>query len=284
MRWAYYPGCCYHTSAREYDQSTRVLCQKLGIELVDVPDWSCCGSTAAHGTSHLLALALAARNLVKAAEIGHEVMTSCAACYQRLAWANYELNRDAALRRQVEGVLDNPLPEKMRVLSSLDMMLEYGTGQLAERVVKPLSGIRAAAYYGCLLVKPHQIGTDDPENPVKMDRLLQAVGATTVEWPFKTECCGASLAVTNEDIVVSLTARIIGSAVEAGANCIVTACPLCHFNLDYRQAQIAARLGKSYRIPVFYFTQLLGLSVGLPAPAVSTHTHFVDTAELLAAV
>ncbi|MGQ9556789.1 MAG: CoB--CoM heterodisulfide reductase iron-sulfur subunit B family protein [Desulfurispora sp.] len=284
MRWVYYPGCCYHTSAREYDQSTRVLCQKLGIELVDVPDWNCCGSTAAHGTSHLLALSLAARNLVKAAGIGREVMTSCAACYQRLAWANYELNRDVALRRQVEDVLENPVPEEMRVLSSLDMMLEYGTGQLAERVVKPLAGIRAAAYYGCLLVKPHQIGTDDPENPGKMDRLLQAVGASTVEWPFKTECCGASLAVTNEDIVVSLTARIIGSAVEAGANCIVTACPLCHFNLDYRQAQIAARLGKSYRIPVFYFTQLLGLAVGLPAPAVSTHTHFVDTADLLAAV
>ncbi|MFZ5591896.1 MAG: CoB--CoM heterodisulfide reductase iron-sulfur subunit B family protein [Bacillota bacterium] len=284
MRWAYYPGCCYHTSAREYDQSTRALCQKLGIELIDVPDWSCCGSTAAHGTSHLLALSLAARNLVQAAQTGQDVMTSCAACYQRLAWANYELGQDASLRQQVEDVIENPLPGGLRVLSSLDMMLEYGIDQLAAQVVKPLSGIKAAAYYGCLLVKPHQIGTDDPENPCKMDHLLQAVGATTVDWPFKTECCGASLAVTNEDIVVALTARIIGSAVEAGANCIVTACPLCHFNLDYRQAKIASKLGQNYRMPVFYFTQLLGLAVGLPALAVSTHTHFVDTADLLAAV
>lgn len=284
MRYSYFPGCCYHGSAKEYDSSTRTVCKSLGIELVEVPDWSCCGATAGHCTDDLLAAALSGRNLGLAEETGLDVTAPCAACYQRLAHGHHELTRDPLLREKVNKITGRPFNGKIKVKTILDVLLELGTNTISEKVVKTLSGIKAAAYYGCLMVRPAAVQADDPENPVKMDRVLQSVGAQTVDWDFKTECCGASLAVSNEDVVVRLTYNIIKSAVEAGANCLVTACPLCHFNLDIRQGKINSTLGTDFNLPVFYFTQLVGLALGIEGGSLNLNSHFVDTSSLLKAI
>jgi len=278
VKFSYYPGCCYHTSAKEYDISSRVVCDKLGIELTDIPDWNCCGSTAAHSTSQLLALSLAARNLSLAEMSGLDIVASCAACYQRLAMTNYRLNNDTQLLEQVNEIIDRPYQKKINVRSMLEVI--YESTNLAPNIVKPLKGLKVAAYYGCLLVRPSSIQIDDPENPQMMDVLMEKTGARTVEWGFKTECCGASLAISNEDIVLDLVLDIIEAAREAGANCIVTACPLCHFNLDLRQAKLNKLYETNFEIPVFYFTQLIGLSLGFKPEDLSLGTHFIDPLKL----
>ncbi|MFZ5645416.1 MAG: CoB--CoM heterodisulfide reductase iron-sulfur subunit B family protein [Bacillota bacterium] len=284
MKYSYFPGCCHHTSALEYDKSTRAVCRELGIEFVDVPDWSCCGSTAAHSTSKLLALALSARNLALAESTGHDVTAACAACYQRLALAHHELMGDSKLRQKVDRVTGREFQGKINVKSILEVVYDVGLDNIEAMTVRPLNGIKAACYYGCLMVRPSSISTDDPENPEKIDNIISAMGGETVNWGHKTECCGASLAVSNEDIVIRLVDRILSDAVKAGANCFVTACPLCHFNLDVRQAKINRKMKTNYRLPVFYFTQLMGVAMGLNSEDLSTNTHFVGTSGLLASL
>lgn len=284
MKYSYFPGCAYHGSAREYEMSTRMVCNSLGIELVEVPDWNCCGATAGHSTDDLLAVALAARNLALAEETGLDVTAPCAACYQRLAYGCHEMNSDPGLREKVNSITGRPFNGKIKVKNILDVIIDFGLEAISQRVVKGLSGVRAAAYYGCLMVRPASVRADDDENPVKIDRILQSVGAGAVDWDFKTECCGGSLAVSSQDIVIRLTHNIIKSAVESGANCIVTACPLCHFNLDIRQSKINSAMGTSFSLPVFYFTQMIGLALGIDGRALNLNTHFVDTSALLKAI
>lgn len=284
MKYSYFPGCCHHTSASEYDKSSRAVCRELGIEFVEVPDWSCCGSTAAHSTSKLLALALSARNLALAESTGHDVTAACAACYQRLALAHHELMGDRKLAQKVDRITGKEYLGKIKVKSILEVISEVGLDAIGARTVRPLNGLKAACYYGCLMVRPSAIAADDAENPVKIDNIISSLGGETVEWGHKTECCGASLAVSNEDIVMRLVDSILKDAVKSGANCIVTACPLCHFNLDARQSKINKKMKTSYRLPVFYFTQLMGVAMGLDNEELSTDTHFVGTAGLLASL
>ncbi|SFQ95245.1 CoB--CoM heterodisulfide reductase iron-sulfur subunit B family protein [Desulfoscipio geothermicus] len=282
MKYAYFPGCCDHTSAREYDISTRAVCRELGIELVEIPDWNCCGSTPGHSTSHLLGVALAARNLALVAEMGLEECTaSCAACYQRLAMANVEMQSNKKLCDKVNWVTGKPYHGGVRVKSILEIISGLQPEQISSRLVKPLDNLKTAVYYGCLMVRPKAVQVDDPENPLVMDHLLQAAGAETIDWCSKTECCGASLAISNEDVVLKLTGKILAEATRAGADCIVTACPLCHFNLDMRQKKINQVFGTGYRLPVFYFTQLIGLAIGISPDDLSFNTHFVDTRKVL---
>lgn len=281
MRVAYFPGCCYETSAKEYDQSTRIVCQHLGIELVEIPDWSCCGSTAAHSTSHLLALALAGRNLALAENMGLPVTASCAACYQRLALARVDLADNPELRAQINQITGHNYQGTVQISPILEVISGLGEEQLRARIVRPLEGLRVAAYYGCLLVRPPKVQIDDPENPRIMDKLLSFTGAEVVDWTHKTECCGASLAVSNEPIVIPMVADIVRAAALAGANCLATACAMCHFNLDIRQVRGKHLAGAQYKLPVFYFTQLLGLAMGLSEKEMSIHTHFVDARPLI---
>ncbi|MDQ0287540.1 heterodisulfide reductase subunit B [Desulfofundulus luciae] len=281
MKFAYYPGCSLETSGKEYDLSTRAVSKHLGIELTEVPDWSCCGATAGHSTSHLLALALPARNLALAEETGLDVTAPCAACYQRLALACHELNQNPQLREKVNEITGRPFHGKIKVISILEVISSVGLEQIRAQVVKPLKGLKIAAYYGCLLVRPRAIQIDDPENPQIIEQIMQAAGADTVDWPHKTECCGASLAVSNEEVAIPMVSRILKAAAFSGANCLVCACPLCHFNLDMRQLKVNRLRGTNYHLPVFYFTQLLGVAMGLNPQDLSLHTHFVDTGQVL---
>lgn len=282
MKLAYYPGCCHHTSAMEYDVSTRVVSGALGLELIEIPDWNCCGSSAAHNRSHLLSLALPARNLAIAEDMGLDLTAPCAACYQRLALASRKLADDPALLEKVNQVTGRSYRATNKVKSIVEVYASLDPDYIRGFVKKPLSGLKIAAYYGCFLVRPPSpVTIDDPENPLMMEKIMQTAGAVTVDWPHKTECCGASHSISNEEIVNMLVTGILRAAADSGANCLVTACPLCHFNLDLRQRKLNKNHGAEFNLPVFYFTQLLGVALGLEYKELSLHTHFTDTKPVL---
>jgi heterodisulfide reductase subunit B2 len=232
----------------------------------EIKDWICCGSTPAHQTDPLLSLVLPAKNLAAAKD--HTVAVCCAACYSRLKTANYELTRDPSARKQVADVLGTDYDGHTEVRHFLEILVrDLGIQRISDTVKHPLKGMRVACYYGCLLARPPEVTHfDDPENPTLMDRVLEAVGATVVDFPYKTECCGAGYGITDVGVVTRLSERILGMARAAGADCIATACPLCQMNLDLRQSQIEERSNTQFGLPVFFFTQLLGIAFGL-APA-----------------
>ncbi len=266
LRLAYYPGCSQSGTAAEYDISTRACCAALGVALVDVPEWTCCGSTPAHTVDHHLAGALAARNLRQAEATGcPRTATPCPSCLAALRTASHHLHEED-YRAEVEQLLGGPAPAESQAVSVLQVLMEdVGPQAVAAAVKKPLTGLKVAPYYGCLLSRPPGLmAFDDPENPTALDRLLAACGATVVDFPFKTECCGAAFGMPRLDVMTRLSANILGMAKDCGADVIAVACPLCQMNLDLRQGQVAAASGARYGLPVPYFTQLLGLALGLP--------------------
>jgi len=282
MRYAYYPGCSSHTSGKEYEASVRIVSKNLGLELVDIPDWSCCGATAAHGKSHLLNTALPARNLALAEEMGLDAVTPCAACYQQLAAANKEIKENPQIAEKVNQATGKTYKGTIKVKSIVEAIGSLEPDIIKAQIVKPLKGLKIAAYYGCLMVRPPSVtGFDDPENPMFLDNLMRLAGAETMDWPHKTECCGGALQVSNEKIVVKLLNKIYKEAIKSGANCMVAACPLCHFNLDSCQNTCNRLLGTTYEIPIFYFTQLLGLAMGLNQQELQFNSHFTDTRKVL---
>ncbi|MDR2050391.1 MAG: CoB--CoM heterodisulfide reductase iron-sulfur subunit B family protein [Deltaproteobacteria bacterium] len=263
--YAYYPGCSAAGTSREYDISTRALCAALGLRLVDVPDWNCCGSTPAHTVDHALSAALSARNLAQSEALGLDrLITPCPSCLKNVHNA-IEHMQDQHFREKVDKLTLRPLRRNHRVLSVLQVILEDVTpAGLANMVRKPLTNLKLVAYYGCLLTRPgRSMRFDDEENPTSIDRLLEAVGATMLPFPFKMECCGGSFGIPRGDVVARLGGRILSLAASTGADAVVVACPLCQMNLDTRQRQINAAGGTNIRLPVFYYTQLLGLALGL---------------------
>lgn len=278
MRYAYYPGCTMRTTAVEFGLSTRAVCEALGIELVELEGWNCCGASSAHTLDHELFLRLPARNVSLAQGAGLDVVTPCPACYQRVLVADLQLREDVAWRRKMEEMLsftytgDGHPRHLLEVLSEPDVM-----DAVRGRVTRPLTGIRVVSYYGCVLVRPPEItGWDSPEHPMRMDRLVEAVGAEPVDWSYKVDCCGASLALSRSDIVVTLSTRLAEAAREAGADAIACACGLCHINLDTRQ-------DLAEKVPVLYFTELLGLAFGLPGVETWLDRHTVDPRPVLRA-
>jgi heterodisulfide reductase subunit B len=267
MKYAFFPGCSLESTAWDFAQSTRAVCAALDIELEDIPDWVCCGSTPAHASNASLALALPAMNLQKARRQGLPLMTACASCYARLRTANYKIRDDDAARQRVERITGAPYDGRVEVRHVLDVLVnDLGLAAIRARVRRPLEGLRVASYYGCLLARPPEIvAFDDPDHPTCLDDLVLAAGAQSVTWPYKTECCGASLAMTESGVVSRLGHRLLSMARQAGAECIVVACPLCQMNLDLRQPDAAKAHGPLPQTPVLYFTQLLGLALGLSA-------------------
>jgi len=284
MNYAFYPGCSLEGTARDFHLSTMAVAKALNISMPEIPGWVCCGSTAAHQTDPLLALALPAKNLAAAG--GRTVAVCCAACYSRLKVANHEIAKDPETRRKVAEVVGGDYDGKTPVLHLLEILgREIGLRAIADRVKKPLKGLRVVSYYGCLLSRPPEITNfDDAENPVIMDHVMEALGATPVDWPHKTECCGASYSITDTSIVLQLTHEILSMARLAGADAIVTACPLCQLNLDMRQKDVEAKFGESYNLPVFYFTQLMGLAFGLSAKELGLGSLVVDPKPVLSKI
>lgn len=287
MKYAYYPGCSLESSARDYDISARAVCRALGIELQEIPDWICCGASSAHMTSELLSLALPVKNLLLAREMGMDVAVCCAACYNRLKVANTTMRSEASDRvQQVDEIVGDRYRGESRILHLLEVIVrEYGLDAVQGRVNRDLSGLRVAAYYGCLLLRPREVVQfDDPENPSTMENLVAALGAQAIDWPYRTECCGASLSVTRTDVVLKLCRDILQMAVDCGAECLMVACPLCHMNLDMRQRQVNKRYKTDFALPVFYFTQVMGLALGLEARELGLNKLAVKPDRLLKAV
>jgi len=282
VKYAYFPGCSLSSTGIEYDMSTRETAKALDIDLWEIPEWNCCGASSGHLTDHLLALALPARNMAIAEEAGLDVAIPCAACYARCKATEVAVCDSEEMKKTIEEVIERKYEGTSKARSLLDVMAnDLDPDLIKEKITKELSGLKAACYYGCLLVRPIALGFDDAEDPTSMDRLLQGVGIETVAWPHKTECCGASHPTTKSEVGLQMLERIFSAAKEAGANCIVTACPMCLNNLDMRQGQVEKAFKQRYNLPVFYFTELLGLSLGIEPKKLGLDKHFVDAMPLV---
>jgi len=276
MKVGFFPGCSLEGSSREYHESLRAIAPALDLELCEVPDWNCCGATAAHTLNHKLALALPARILALAEQAGFtELLVPCSACLARLASTRDELTRNEALRREISAVIELPYAGTTRVLSVLDVLLTCARDGLKDRVRHPFAH-KVACYYGCYLTRPARLApcrrTEDPQ---EMDELMRAVGAEPIDWAFKVECCGAGLSVSRLETVAELSGRILADAAERGAEAIVVACPMCHTNLDLRRDAILRRRGTNWRLPVLYVSQVIGLALGLNERTLGLHRHHV---------
>ncbi len=265
LKYAYYPGCSLESIAKEYNQSVRASAEILDVDLVELEDWSCCGASSGHNTNHRLSLALPARNLALAEKEGLDVAVACAMCFLRFKQTNHELRGDDNLRQEIEKIIGMPYRGTVEIKHLLDIFgREVGLEEIKRRVKNPLDGLKLAAYYGCYLVRPPEITQfDDPENPMLMDDLLNTLGAESVDWSHKVECCGGNLLLSRSDIVMKLVGDICRAALEAGAAAIVTACPLCQANLDTRQPG-------PKKMPVLHFSELLGLALGVESKTVKS--------------
>jgi heterodisulfide reductase subunit B len=279
LRYAYYPGCSLEAMAKEYGLSVRAVCAHLGIELAEIPDWNCCGASSGHSTSRWLACTLAGRNLALAEEMGMDIAVACPACYIRLRSAQNEMKQDKELRDELTSVTDLTYEAKYNTRHLLDIIChDVGLENLKNKVVKPLHGLKLAAYYGCYLVRPPElVAFDDPENPQCLDALLDTLGAEVRDWSGKVDCCGGSLSLSKREIASHLVAELVEMAGRAGAEAMVTACPLCHANLEMRQTG-----ADGDKLPVFYFTELIGLALGIAEARAWLGKHLISPSGLLA--
>ncbi|MHC4692809.1 MAG: CoB--CoM heterodisulfide reductase iron-sulfur subunit B family protein [Planctomycetota bacterium] len=283
-KYAYYPGCSLHSTGSEYDISFRAVCEKLGIDIEEVKGWVCCGTSPAHCTSRLLSLALPFENLCKAEKMGMtDVVAPCAACFARLRTAIYEASEDPDMAGQISEVLECELPKSMNVLSPIEIFCNEEN--IGDKVAKQMPELKVVCYYGCLLTRPSKVMQfDECEYPMAMDQLLRSMGITTLDWSYKTDCCGGALAMSRTDVVIKLTHDILEEAKAVGANAIAVGCPLCHVNLDTRQEEVEEEYGVKYGLPIFYFTQLMALAMGVPSNKLGLKKHFVSSDELLSGV
>jgi heterodisulfide reductase subunit B len=283
LSYSYYPGCSLHASASEYDRSTRVLFAALGIGLEEIPDWFCCGATPAHNVDELLSLSLCAKNLELAEKVEGDVAVACAACFSRLKFTQHILGENETKRKQVEKAIDAPVKLDGKVKHLLEILArDLGLEQLAGAVKKPLEGLKVACYYGCLLTRPPDVpNLDCIEAPTIMESIIESVGAKAVAWSHRLECCGANFTLSRPGVVIQLSNAILESAKAAGADCIMVGCPLCHGNLDIRQKEIEGVYNAQYGMPVFYLTQLVGLSMGLSAEKLGMDALIVSPVPLL---
>jgi len=282
----YFPGCSAHGTSEEFDHTLKLVLKTLDVELEEIPDWNCCGATSAHVMTETLALALPLRNLVLAEKLESKTMgIACASCYSRMKMTKVQMDGNPELARKINSTIiqEGNYKGTVDVKSMLQFCYEdIGLEAIKSKVTKPLSGLKVACYYGCLLTRPKAITQfDSPEYPVSMDRIMEALGAEAVEFDYKTECCGASFSISNTDVVLSLSGKILEVAKEDGAHLIVVACPLCQSNLDMRQPEIEKIGGKKIGIPILYLTQLMALAFGVPKEDLRFNKHIVPVEEAL---
>jgi heterodisulfide reductase subunit B len=281
---SYYPGCSLHATGIEYHMSTMAIADKLNLNLVEPEGWKCCGTSPAHNTNHYRSIKLPMETLAIAEDLGHRYMTMpCAACFSRFRIAMHEVEQDDELRQKIAQDIGFDYTGSIEVDSLLTTITDrVGLEAAAAPVVKPLEGLKVASYYGCLLTRPPDVtGEENYEYPMNMDRLVEALGATTVDWSYKTDCCGGSLSLSTLEIALDLSQKILQDALNSGADIIATACPLCHANLDLRQKQINDEYQDNFDIPIVYFTQLMGVAYGLDPKSLGMDKHFTDAIGLL---
>lgn len=272
MKLSYYPGCSLEGTALDYDQSVREICKQLDIELVEIPDWNCCGASSAHMTDHEVGMRLPMRNLLLAYGAGHDILVPCAACFQRLKAADKSLRENAALWDIGVYEPDFEIVHISSFLAISDIVTRIGS-----KVTKALDGLSIACYYGCLSLRNPKI-TDAPnwEMPDNLERIVTAVGAKPVSWSHRTECCSGSLTMARPDIAEKLVGDIVTAAKRAGATALVTDCPMCQANVESRQSQGEQGSG----LPVFYATELIAAAMSGSYPIKQQKSHLVSAAIL----
>ena len=288
MKYAYYPGCSLISSAKEYNISTKAMCEALGIDAPDVEDWNCCGATAGHAINHNLSLALPARNLAIAEESNVDtIIAPCSECFHNLAAVNKLLKGQEDERKKVNRILaDAGLEFKgtIDVRHALDVVAnDVGYDYLGKNKKRDLSKLKVAPYYGCLVVRPPDVANFDRlENPQTMDNIAKALSARVVDFAdYKTACCGGALILPKEDVALKLIKNILLGAKKAGANCIVVPCPMCHMNLDAKQRLVEETFGISIDLPILYFPQLVGLGLGLEPGSLGLEKNIVSPKRIL---
>ncbi len=285
MDVAYFPGCTLHASSRTYDVQTKLVMEKLGITLRELEDWNCCGATSACKTSDFLSIAMPARNLAIADSMGFErLVIPCSGCYSRMLTARKRMDSDAALKNLINGELKRKFTGKTQIVSILEVLLEsVRTGILEKEISRSLSGLRVVCYYGCMQTRfPEDIPVpDDVENPQSMESIMEALGAETLDWNGKTDCCGASASVNDPDISHPLMAAILEDAMARDVHCLVTSCPMCQLNLDAYQDKVRKKYGLKKEMPVYFITEMVGLAMGKDISQLQIDRHLVDSVALL---
>lgn len=285
MKYLFYPGCSLQRSARPYLDSTLAIEKVLGIGLQEIEDWNCCGATEYHSIHHVASFALIARNLALAAQHKNgtpALLAACSACYLNLAKTDSYMFHDQQLNQQVNTALAagglEYQPRSVTVRHLLDVIVnDIGLEAVGQHVTRPLHGLRVAPYYGCMIARPDRDHRwDRVEHPVAMDHLLTALGAEVVDFPLKTHCCGGHMTQINEQTAYELIRRLVHTAAEFRADVMVTLCPMCQLNLDAYQGEMNKFFRTNYRVPIIYFTQLMGLAFGIDADTLGLGKEFVD--------
>lgn len=283
LKYAYFPGCSLHAIAVDYGESTVEVARGLNVDLQEVPNWICCGATPAHATNDLLSVAMPVRTLIDAKKISDELVVCCAACYSRFKFANKYIKEKPDIKKDVEEIIGEKYNGDVKIRHFLDVLInDVGLDRIKKLMKNDLKGLKVASYYGCLLIRPPKVTEfDDPENPILLDKLIATLGGEVIDWPYKNECCGASFSLTKQDIVLKLAGDILKFAKDKGTECITVVCPFCQANLDMREGAVSKRLKTDINIPVLYFTQLLGLCLGIEPKKLGIGKQMVSSNKLL---
>jgi len=292
MKYGYYPGCSMEKNARSYHTSTLAVAKPLGIELIEIDDWNCCGATEYIAINKIPAYALVSRNLALAADQGDSknLVAPCSACYLNLKKADHYLQENAELKEKVDISLDagglSYDPGSINVQHLLETLsVDIGLDAIKAQVKKPLHNLKVAPYYGCLVPRPGTMESfDDPEHPISMDKILAVLGATVVDFPLKAQCCGGHMTQISEDTALELIRRLLKNAADNEADLIATLCPMCQLNLDAYQDAVNSHFGTNFKIPIVYFTQLMGLAFNIPADELGFGKEIVSTKSALSKI
>lgn len=286
MKVSYYPGCTLKNTAKNFEDSTLYALDRLGVGVEELERWYCCGTVFSLAADDLIHHVAPVRNLLRVQETGSDtLMTLCAMCYNTLKRANLRMEKEPENLEKINRFMDREAIDykgDVKVLHLLELLRdELKFDAIGQKVIKPLNDLKITSYYGCLLVRPKEVGFDDVENPMVLEQLLEALGADPVDFPYKTECCAAYQTVDNPDIVADRTHHILTSALHHGAEAVVVSCPLCAFNLDHRQKVTVRKYPDFTHIPVLYFTQLLAIALGCGEAELGFDLHYIDPKPLL---
>jgi heterodisulfide reductase subunit B len=283
MDYLYFPGCTLYTKAKNFDQTARNCSHLLGFELKELPNWTCCGAAFPLATDNLMALLPPSRILASAREEGTVLTTLCSVCFNVIKRTNRLLQRDGEKRETVNNFIEKNYQGDLRVLHYLEILKQdIGFPRLREKVRKSLNGLKTAAYYGCMLLRPfEEMEFDDKERPTLFEEFLETLGAKAIDYPYKIECCGSFQSVGSPEVATECARKILGSAIKNGSEVVVSTCPMCTFNIDHKQSDIQQKYLDFKPVPVLYFTQLLGIAMGLDGQTLGFEQNAVDPMPLL---
>ncbi len=286
MKISYYPGCTLKNNAKNFEDSALCSLKRLEVEAVELERWNCCGTVFSLATDDLIHHVAPIRNLIRVKEANtNKFMTLCAMCFNTLKRANERVKSDPESLDKINKFMyreEVKYEGDVQVLHLLELLRdEIKFENITKKVVKSLKNLKIANYYGCLLVRPKEIGLDDVENPVVLENLMIALGAEAIDFPYKTECCASYQTVDKPENVADRTYHILTSAQSQGAELVSVSCPLCAFNLDYRQKETVQKYPEFKNIPILYFTQVMALALGCPEKDLRLDLHYIDPKPIL---